>query len=166
MRIKEMIKWRRFCRILKRLNVINVNFEYCVKRVNCSFCLGFILYKDVLFKNYDLRSSDVKKPQFWRQNSTSYVLLVSMIFVYFLMIKWSSDKVQDTVNKFDDHSQHVIRCFLLHYAVFCLANVNINTLPAYFYGIWEVSFSPRKHVLMSVGLSYPVYSPANQTRRL
>ena len=27
LRIKEMIKWRRFCRILKRLNVINVNSE-------------------------------------------------------------------------------------------------------------------------------------------
>ena len=25
------------------------------------FCLRFIHYKDVLFKNYDLRSSDVKK---------------------------------------------------------------------------------------------------------
>ena len=25
LRIKEIIKWRRFCRILKRLNVINVN---------------------------------------------------------------------------------------------------------------------------------------------
>ena len=25
--------------------------------------------------------------------------------------------------------------------MFCLANVNINTLPAYFYGIWKVSFS-------------------------
>ena len=59
--IKEMIKWRRFCRILKRLNVINVNSEYCVKRVKLSFCLRFIHYKDVLFKNYYLRSSDVKK---------------------------------------------------------------------------------------------------------
>ena len=55
-----MIKWRRFCRILKRLNVINVNSEYCVKRVNFSFCLRFIHNKDVLFKNYDLRTSDVK----------------------------------------------------------------------------------------------------------
>ena len=62
--IKEMIKWRRFCRILKRLNVINVNSEVCVKRVNFRFCLRFIHYKDVLFKNYDVRSSDVKKPQF------------------------------------------------------------------------------------------------------
>ena len=43
-----MIKW------------INVNSEYCVKRVNFLFCLRFIHYKDVLFKNYDLRSSDVK----------------------------------------------------------------------------------------------------------
>ena len=59
------------------------------------------------------------------------------------MTKWSSDKVKATVNKFGVHSQHVIRCFLFHYAVFCLANVNINTLPAYFYGIWKVSF-PKK----------------------
>ena len=64
LQIKEMIKCRRFCRILKRLNVINVNSEYCVKRVNFLFCLKFIHYKDVLFKNCDLRSSDVKKPQF------------------------------------------------------------------------------------------------------
>ena len=61
LRIKEMIKWRRFCRILKRLNVINVNSEYCVKRVNFLFCLRSFHYKDVLFKNSDLRSSDVKK---------------------------------------------------------------------------------------------------------
>ena len=51
------------------------------------------------------------------------------------MIKWSSDKAKVTVNKSGVHSLHVIRRFLLHYAVFCLANVNINTLPAYFYGI-------------------------------
>ena len=56
-----MLKWQRFCGILKRLNVINVNSEYCVKRVNFLFCLRFFHYKDVLFKNYDLRSSDVKK---------------------------------------------------------------------------------------------------------
>ena len=56
-----MIKWRRFCRILKRLNVINVNSDYCVKRVNFLFCLRFIHYNHVLFKNYDFRSSDVKK---------------------------------------------------------------------------------------------------------
>ena len=62
--IKEMIKWRRFLRILKRINVINVNIEYCVKRVNFLFFLRFIHYKNVLFKNYDLKSSDVKKPQF------------------------------------------------------------------------------------------------------
>ena len=48
------------------------------------------------------------------------------------------------MNKFGVHSRHVIRWFLLHYAVFCLANVNINTLPAYFYGFWEVSFFPKK----------------------
>ena len=64
LRMKELIKWRRFCRILNRLNVFNVNSEYCVKRVNFPFCLIFIHYKDVLFKNNDLRSSDVKKPQF------------------------------------------------------------------------------------------------------
>ena len=61
LRIKKLIKWRSFCRILKRLNVINVNSEYCVKSVNFLFCLKFIHYKDVLFKNNDLRSSDVKK---------------------------------------------------------------------------------------------------------
>ena len=137
-----MIKWRRFCRILKRLNVINVNSEYCVKRVNFLFCLIFIHYKDVLFKNYDLRSSDVKKTQFRRQNLLSYVFYdFHDACVFFLMIKWASDKVWVTVNKFNVHSRHVIRCFLLHYAVFCLANVNINTSPAYFYGIWKVSFS-------------------------
>ena len=56
-----MIQWRRFCWILKQLNFINVNSEYCVKCVNFLFCLRFIHYKDVLFKNYDLRSSDVQK---------------------------------------------------------------------------------------------------------
>ena len=59
------------------------------------------------------------------------------------MVKWSSNKVKVTVNKFGVHSQQVIRCFHLHYAVFCLANVNINTLLTYFYGIWKVSF-PKK----------------------
>ena len=59
------------------------------------------------------------------------------------MIKWSSGKVKATVNKFGVHSQHVRRCFLFHYAMFCLAKVNINTLPAYIYGIWKVNF-PKK----------------------
>ena len=71
----------KFCRILKLLNVINVTSEYCVKRLNFLFCLKFIHYKDVLFKNNDLRSSDVKKTQFSRQNSISYVLMVSMMFM-------------------------------------------------------------------------------------
>ena len=56
-----MIKWRSFCKSLKRLNVINVNSEYCVKRVNFLFCLKFIHNKDVLFKNNDFKSSDVQK---------------------------------------------------------------------------------------------------------
>ena len=93
LRIKEKIKWRRFYRILKRLNVINVNSEYCVKRVNFLFCLIFFHYMDVLFKNYDLRSSDVKKPQFWRQNSISNVLMVSVMFMCFSndkMDQWQS----------------------------------------------------------------------------
>ena len=91
--VKEMIKWRRLCRILKRLNVINVNSEYCVKGVNFLFWLRFIHYKDVLFKNYDLRYSGVKKHQFWRQNSISYVLMVSMMFMCFSndkMVQWQS----------------------------------------------------------------------------
>ena len=88
LQMKEMIKWRRFCRILKRRDVINVNSEYCVKRVNFLFCLRFIHYKDILFKNYDLRSSDVKKTQFWGQNSISYVFMVSMMFMCF-----SNDKI-------------------------------------------------------------------------
>ena len=91
--IKEMLKWRRFCRILKRLNVINVNSEYCVKHVNFLICLRFNHYKDVLFNTYDLRSSDVKKPQFRRQNSISYVLMVSIVFMCFSndkMVQWQS----------------------------------------------------------------------------
>ena len=91
LQIKEMIKWRRFCRIMKRLNVINVNSEYFVKRVNILFCLRFIHYKDILFKIYDLRSSDVKIIHFWRQNSICYSLLVSMMFMCFTndkMVQW------------------------------------------------------------------------------
>ena len=93
LRIKGMIKWRRFCRILKRFNVINVNSEYCVKSVNFLFCFRFFHFKDVLIKNYDLRSSDVKKTQFWRQNSISYILMVSMMFMCFSndkMVQWQS----------------------------------------------------------------------------
>ena len=133
-----MIKWRRFCRILKRLNV---NSEYCVKRVNFFSAWDLFITRTFCSRimTWDLQSS--KNTQFWRQNSISYVLMVSMMFMFFLMIKWSSDKVQATVNKFGVHSRHLIRCFLLHYAVFCLANVNINTLPVYFYGIWKDSFS-------------------------
>ena len=89
-----------------------------------------------MFKNCDLRSSDVKKKTILTSKFDIlrfYGFLA--VYVFFLMIKWSSDKVYVTVNKFDVHSQHVIRCFLLHCAMFCLANVNINTLLAYFYGI-------------------------------
>ena len=51
-----------------------------------------------------------------------------------------------TVYKFGVHSRHVIRCFHLHYAVFCLAKAKINTLPAYFYGTFvsEKSVFPNK----------------------
>ena len=73
-----MNKWRPSCMILKRLNVINVNSDYYVKRVNFLICSRFIHYKDV-FKNYDLRFSDVKKPRFWRQNSISYIWMVSIL---------------------------------------------------------------------------------------
>ena len=64
LRIKEMIKWRRFCRILKRLNVIKVNSYYCVKHVNFLFLLEIYSLKGRFVMNYDLRSSDVKNPQF------------------------------------------------------------------------------------------------------
>ena len=47
------------------------------------------------------------------------------------------------MNKFSVLSRHEIRCFLLHYAVFCLANVNINTLPTYF-TVSEKSVFPKK----------------------
>ena len=87
------------------------------------------------------------------------------IDVFFLMIKWSSDKVYVTVNKFGVHSWHVIRCFLLHLAVFCLANANKH-LTSVFLQYLKSQFFQRKHVLMSLGLSYPVNSPATQTRRL
>ena len=86
-----MIKWRRFCRILKRLNVINVNSEYCVKGVNFLYCLRFIHYKDVLFKNYDLGSSDVKKKQKNSILTSKFDILrfnVSMMFMCF-----SNDKM-------------------------------------------------------------------------
>ena len=137
-----MIKWRRFWRILKRVNVINVNSEYCVKRVIFLFCLRFIHYKDVLFKNYDLKSSDVKKTSILTSKFDILRFNGSHdAYVFFLIIRWSSDKVEVTVNTFGVHSRHVIRCFPLHYAVLCLPNVNINTLPAYFYGVWKVSFS-------------------------
>ena len=80
-------------RTLKRLNVININSEYCVKRVNFLFCLRFIHYKDILFNTYGLKSPYVKKPQLWRQNSISYVLMVSIIFMCFSydkMVQWQS----------------------------------------------------------------------------
>ena len=58
-----MVSLQPSCRILKRLDVINVNSEYCVKRVK-KICLSFIHYKDVSFKNYVLRLSCVKNVNF------------------------------------------------------------------------------------------------------
>ena len=60
------------------------------------------------------------------------------------MIKWSSDKVKATVGKFGVHSWHVTRYFLLHYAVFCLASININTFPVFFSMVCEKSVFPKK----------------------
>ena len=65
---------------------------------------------------------------------------------FFIIIKWSNDKVEVTVNKFSVHSRHVIRCFLLHYAVFCLANVNTKTLPAYFLRYLKSDFSQENMI--------------------
>ena len=59
------------------------------------------------------------------------------------MIKRFSDKVKASFNKFGVNSLHVIRCFHLHYAMFCLANVNVNTLPAHF-TVSEESVFPKK----------------------
>ena len=40
-----MIKWRRFCRILKRLNVINVNSESSdVKKLNSDVKIQFLRF--------------------------------------------------------------------------------------------------------------------------
>ena len=72
------------------------------------------------------------------------------------MIKRSSDKVKVTVNKFGVHSQHLIRRFLLHYAMFCLANVNIKHLTSVFLRYLKSQFFQKKHALMSLGLSYSV----------
>ena len=52
----EMISWQPSCNFLKRLNVITVNSENCVEREKNIFWLSFIQYKDVFFKNYDLKS--------------------------------------------------------------------------------------------------------------
>ena len=64
----------------------------------------------------------------------SYILMVSIRFMRFSnerMVQW---------HNFSVYFQHVIKCFHLHYDVLSLANVNINTLLAYFDGIWKVSF--------------------------
>ena len=83
LRTKEMIKWRPFCRILKRLNV---NSKYCVKgEIFFSAWDLIITWTFVLFKNYASRSSYVKTPQFWRQNSISYVLMVLLMFMCFFL---------------------------------------------------------------------------------
>ena len=138
LRIKGMIKWRRFCRILTSLTSIwklretrKLSFLLEIYSLQGRFVQELWLEIFRRQKNSILTS----KFDILRVNWFPWCLYV------FLMIKWSSGKILVTVNKFDVHSRHVIRCFLLHYAVFCLAKVNINTLPAYFYGIWKVSFS-------------------------
>ena len=42
-------------------NVNDVNTEYCVKDGQFIYSLIFIQSNDILFKNYDLRTSDVNK---------------------------------------------------------------------------------------------------------
>ena len=82
-----MIKWRPSCRILKRLNVINVISEYCVTRVIFLFFLRFTHYKDVLFNNYDLRSSDVQKNSHLTSKfDTLRFNGFHNVYVFFLMI--------------------------------------------------------------------------------
>ena len=62
LRIKEMIQWRPFCRIMKRLNVINVNSEYCVKRVTFFSTLDLFVTKifrrqktSILMSKFDIQ---------------------------------------------------------------------------------------------------------------
>ena len=57
----------------------------CVIPINFLFCLGFFHYMDVLFNNYDLRSSDVKKTSILASkfNILRFVLVVSMMFMCF-----------------------------------------------------------------------------------
>ena len=87
-----MISQQTSCRIQKRLNVINVNYEYCVRCVNFLFCLSFIQYKDVFFNNYDVRSSDVKIRQLWHQNLLSSIV---MVFIWFMRFSNESGPVTE-----------------------------------------------------------------------
>ena len=43
--------------------------------------------------NYDSRLTDVKKRQFLCKNLISYILMVSIMLMRFLMRKWFSDNV-------------------------------------------------------------------------
>ena len=87
-----MFKYRPSCRILKRLNVINVKSEYFVKRVNFLSCLRFIYYKDVVFKKYDL-DLQTSKSSILTSKFDILRVLVSIMFMCFSnvkMVQWQS----------------------------------------------------------------------------
>ena len=162
-----MMKWWRFCRILKRLNVIDVNSEYCVKRVNFLFCLRFIHYKDVLFKSYDLRSSDVKK----KLNSDVKIWYPTFFMVSMMLMCFSNDKMVQWQSL--GYSEQVWCSLSACDQMFSLALCRVlfgqrqyKHLTSVFLRYVKGQFFPRKHVLMSLGLSYHVYSQATQPWRL
>ena len=58
-----MVSWQPFYRILKRLNVINIDSEYFDKRVNLYSDLA-TYNKRTFYRELRLEISDVKKRQF------------------------------------------------------------------------------------------------------
>ena len=166
LRIMEMISWQPYRNFLKRLNVIDVNSENCVKLVK--IFSDWILFNTRTFSSrimtWELKLS--KNVNFLTSNfDILHFNDFHNVCVFLPMRKWSRDKVYVTISKFSVHFRHIIRCFYLHYVVLCLANVKINTLLAYFYGIWKVSFS-QEIIFWFLGLSFLVCAPATQTRRL
>ena len=68
----KMVSWQPFYRILKRLNVINIDSEYFDKRVNLYSDLA-TYNKRTFYRELRLEISDVKKRQFCRKKSLSHI---------------------------------------------------------------------------------------------
>ena len=109
-----------------------------LRTVNFYSAWFFIQFKDILIKNNDLKTLDVKKCHF-----ITGILLFKGIHHAYAIFRSENDQMTKfqlllAKNVFTVRKQSAIRCFHLHHVVLLLINVTVNILLNQFFGFCRV----------------------------